>query len=72
MQFLLGVRAPISWLLLRQVVVTILIGMLLALPMNALFRRVLQGSMPEDPRLRRRLAYTTCGHSPLHRPSAGR
>jgi rod shape-determining protein MreD len=72
MQFLLGVRAPVSWLLLRQVVVTILIGMLLALPIYALVRRVVQGSLPEDPRRRRRRAYTTGGLSPLQRPSAGR
>jgi rod shape-determining protein MreD len=69
MQFLLGVRAPVSWLLLRQVVVTILIGMLLALPIYALVRRVVQGSLPEDPRRRRRRAYTTGGLSPLQRPS---
>jgi rod shape-determining protein MreD len=72
MQFLLGVRAPVSWLLLRQVVVTILIGMLLALPIHALVRRVVQSSLPEDPRRRRRRAYTTGGLSPLQRPSAGR
>jgi rod shape-determining protein MreD len=72
MQFMLGVRAPVSWLLLRQVVVTILIGTLLALPIYALVRRVVQGSLPEDPRRRRRRAYTTGGLSPLQRPSAGR
>lgn len=72
MQFLLGVQAPVSWLLLRQVVVTILLGSLLALPVYALVRRVVQGSLPEDPRRRRRRAYTTGGLSPLQRPSAGR
>jgi rod shape-determining protein MreD len=72
MQFMLGVRAPVSWLLLRQVVVTILIGTLLALPIYALVRRVVQGSLPDDPRRRRRRAYTTGGLSPLQRPSAGR
>lgn len=70
MQFLLGVQAPVSWLLLRQVVVTILAGMLLALPIYALVRRIVQGSLPQDPRRRRRRAYTTGGLSPLHRPSA--
>jgi rod shape-determining protein MreD len=69
MQFMLGVRAPVSWLLLRQVVVTILIGSLLALPIYTLVRRVVQGSLPEDPRRRRRRAYTTGGLSPLQRPS---
>jgi rod shape-determining protein MreD len=72
MQFLLGVQAPVSWLLLRQVVVTILLGTVLALPVYALVRRVVQGSLPEDPRRRRRRAYTTGGLSPLHRPSANR
>jgi rod shape-determining protein MreD len=72
MQFMLGVRAPVSWLLLRQVVVTILIGTLLALPIYALVRRVVRGSLPDDPRRRRRRAYTTGGLSPLQRPSAGR
>ncbi len=72
MQFLLGVQAPVSWLLLRQVVVTSLLGTLLALPVYALVRRVVQGSLPEDPRRRRRRAYTTGGLSPLQRPSAQR
>lgn len=72
MQYLLGVRAPVSWLLLRQLVVTILLGSLLALPVYALVRRVVQGSLPQDPRRRRRRAYTTGGLSPLQRPSAGR
>ncbi len=70
MQFLLGVQAPVSWLLLRQVVITILAGALLALPFYALVRRIVQGSLPEDPRRRRRRAYTTGGLSPLQRPSA--
>lgn len=73
MQFLLGVRAPVSWLLLRQVVVTVLIGALLAGPVYGLVRRVVQGSLPDDAqRRRRRRAYTTGGLSPLQRPSAGR
>jgi rod shape-determining protein MreD len=72
MQFLLGVNAPVSWLLLRQVVVTILLGALLALPVYALVRRIVQGSLPDDPRRRRRRAYTTGGLSPLSRPSQGR
>jgi rod shape-determining protein MreD len=67
MQFLLGVQAPVSLLLLRQIVVTILVNSLLALPVYALVRRVVQGSLPEDPRRRRRRAYTTGGLSPLSR-----
>ncbi len=70
MQFLLGVQAPVSWLLLRQIVVTILAGTLLALPIYALVRRAIRGSLPDDPRRRRRRAYTTGGLSPLQRPSA--
>ena len=74
MQFLLADEAPVSWLLLRQIVVTILLGALLALPVHALVRRVVQGSLPDDPgrRRRRRRAYTTGGLSPLTRPSANR
>lgn len=70
MQFLLGVEAPVSWLLLRQIVVTILVNTLLALPVYALVRRIMRGSLPDDPRRRRRRAYTTGGLSPLQRPSA--
>jgi cell shape-determining protein MreD len=70
MQFLLGVHAPVSLLLLRQIVVTILAGALFALPVYALVRRVLRGALPEDPRRRRRRAYMTGGLSPLQRPSA--
>jgi rod shape-determining protein MreD len=70
LQFLLGVHAPVSLLLLRQIVVTILVNALLALPVYALVRRMVQGSLPDDPRRRRRRAYTTGGLSPLQRPSA--
>ncbi|MDO8213931.1 hypothetical protein [Conexibacter sp. CPCC 206217] len=72
MQFLLGTQAPVSWLLLRLVVVTILLGALFALPVYALVRRIVQGSLPDDPRRRRRRAYTTGGLSPLSRPSQSR
>jgi rod shape-determining protein MreD len=70
LQFLLGAKAPVSLLLVRQIVVAILLGALLALPVHALVRRVVQGALPEDPRRRRRRAYTTGGLSPLQRPSA--
>ncbi|MBB4663809.1 rod shape-determining protein MreD [Conexibacter arvalis] len=72
MQFLLGIEAPVSWLLLRQVVIAILLGALFALPVHALVRRVVSGALPDDPRRRRRRAYTTGGLSPLSRPSEGR
>jgi rod shape-determining protein MreD len=68
-QFLLGVDAPVSLLLLQQIFITILINMLIALPVYALVRRVLGSSVPDDPRRRRRRAYTTGGLSPIQRPT---
>jgi rod shape-determining protein MreD len=68
-QFLLGVDAPVSLLLLQQIVVTVLVNTLIALPAYALVRRLLTAALPEDPRRRRRRAYTTGGLSPLQRPS---
>jgi hypothetical protein len=40
---------------------------LLALPVFALVRRLLLPFLPEDPRRRRRRAYTTGGLSPISR-----
>jgi hypothetical protein len=70
-QFLLGVDAPVSLLLVQQILITILINTLIALPVYALVRRVLGSAVPEDPRRRRRRAYTTGGLSPLKQPSEG-
>jgi rod shape-determining protein MreD len=70
-QFLLGVDAPVSLLLLQQILLTVLVNSLLALPVYALVRRALHPSLPEDPRRRRRRRYTTGGLSPLKRPSEG-
>jgi len=67
LQFLLGVDAPVSLLLLRQILVVIILGALLALPVHALMRRLLSPYLPDDPRRRRRRAYTTGGLSPLSR-----
>lgn len=67
LQFLLGVDAPVSWELLWEIVVTILINAALAIPVFALVRRWLTPALPEDPRRRRRRAYTTGGLSPLSR-----
>jgi len=67
MHFLLGVDAPVSWALLRDTLTTLVINTLLALPVYALVRRWLLPSLPEDPRRRRRRAYTTGGLSPLSR-----
>ena len=67
MQFLLGTDVPISILLIRDVLLGIVLGTLLALPIHALVRRVLLPFLPDDPRRRRRRAYTTGGLSPLSR-----
>jgi rod shape-determining protein MreD len=67
MEFLLGVDAPVSLELLRQIVLGILLNTVLALPMWAIVRRSLEGGLPDDPRRRRRRAYTTGGLSPLSR-----
>ncbi|HEY8304816.1 MAG TPA: rod shape-determining protein MreD [Solirubrobacteraceae bacterium] len=66
-EFLLGVDAPVSFELLREIVVGVLLDTVVALPMWALVRRCLIGGLPEDPRRRRRRAYTTGGLSPLSR-----
>jgi rod shape-determining protein MreD len=68
-QFLLGVDSPVSFLLAQQVLITVLVNSLIALPVYALVRRVIQPALPDDPRRRRRRAYTTGGLSPLQSPS---
>ncbi len=68
-QFLLGVEAPVSWLLLQQIFVTVLVNTLLSLPVYALVHRIITPALPDDPRRRRRRAYTTGGLSPLQSPS---
>lgn len=72
-EFLLGVDAPVSLELLREIVIGVLVDTAVALPTWALVRRCLIGGLPEDPRRRRRRAYTTGGLSPLSRSrGAGR
>ena len=44
-------------------------GIGMALPIYALVRRLIRPALPDDPRRRRRRAYTTGGLSPLQRPS---
>ena len=68
-QFLLGVDAPVSVLLAQQIFVTILVNTLISLPVYALVRRIINPALPDDPRRRRRRAYTTGGLSPLQSPS---
>ena len=67
MQFLLGAEAAVSFELIRQLVVATLVSTLLALPVYAGVRRGLLPALPDDPRRRRRRAYTTGGLSPLSR-----
>ncbi|MFI4984962.1 MAG: rod shape-determining protein MreD [Solirubrobacterales bacterium] len=67
-EFLLGVDAPVSVDLVRQIVLGVLVNTVVALPTWAVVRRSLEGGLPEDPRRRRRRrAYTTGGLSPLSR-----
>ncbi|MDQ6607410.1 MAG: rod shape-determining protein MreD [Actinomycetota bacterium] len=68
-QFLLGVDSPVSLLLLQQIFISVLVNSLIALPVYALVRRLIKPVLPDDPRRRRRRAYTTGGLSPLSRPS---
>jgi rod shape-determining protein MreD len=68
-QFLLGVSSPVSALLLQQIFVQVLVNTLIALPVYAFVRRLIQPVLPQDPRRRRRRAYTTGGLSPLQHPS---
>jgi hypothetical protein len=67
MEIALGVDAPVSLELLRQIVVGVALDAVVALPVWALVHRWLAPSLPEDPRQRRRSrrAYTTGGLSPL-------
>jgi rod shape-determining protein MreD len=67
MNFMLGIDAPVSFLLLRVILATIVLNAIIALPVFGLVRRWLTPALPEDPRRRRRRAYTTGGLSPLSR-----
>jgi rod shape-determining protein MreD len=58
-QFLLGVEAPLGGALLRQILATVILNTLVALPLYALVRAWLTPSLPRDPRRRRRPASTT-------------
>jgi rod shape-determining protein MreD len=68
-QFLLGVETPVSLELVRQIVSTVLINTLLALPVHALVRRALGSSLPDEGRRRRRRRRPPRpGYSPLIQP----
>ena len=66
-QFLLGVEAPVSFLLAREILATVLLNGVIATPVYAIVRWMLRPALPDDPRRRRRRAYTTGGLSPLSR-----
>lgn len=67
-EFLLGVDAPVSLLLLRQIVLGVVVDAIAAMPFWVIVRRALRPSLPQDPRRRRsRRAYSTGGLSPLSR-----
>lgn len=67
MRFLLGRDVPLDLALVWEIVMAVALGALLATPVHALVRRWLLPVLPEDPRRRRRRAYTTGGLSPLSR-----
>ena len=67
LQFLLGVKAPVSLLLLRDTLMIVLLNTMIALPVYVVVHRLLATFLPDDPRRRRRRAYTTGGLSPLTR-----
>jgi rod shape-determining protein MreD len=67
LEFSLGVTSPISLVLVRDILLTIALNSVIAVPVYALVRRWLIPALPEDPRRRRRRAYTTGGLSPLSR-----
>jgi rod shape-determining protein MreD len=67
LNFMLGINAPVSFLLLRVILATIVFNAIIALPVFGIVRRWLSPALPDDPRRRRRRAYTTGGLSPLSR-----
>jgi rod shape-determining protein MreD len=67
MQFLLGVDAPVSFMLVKEIVATALLNALIALPVFAFVRRWLLPALPDERQRRRRRAYSTGGLSPLSR-----
>ncbi|HVS28069.1 MAG TPA: rod shape-determining protein MreD [Solirubrobacteraceae bacterium] len=67
MLFLLGAKAPDGLSLLRQILLTVIVNVVLAIPIYAGVRRLLEPLLPYDPRRRRRRAYTTGGLSPISR-----
>jgi rod shape-determining protein MreD len=65
-QLMLGVDAPVSILVIRDILAVTLVGAILALPVHALAARAAgRGSGRAGARTRRRRAYATGGLSPL-------
>ena len=65
--FLLGQPVPFGWALLWDLLGTVAVNAAIAIPVFLVVRRCLIAALPEDPRRRRRRAYTTGGLSPLSR-----
>jgi hypothetical protein len=66
--FVLGVDAPVSALLAWEVIVSVAINAVVAIPTFAVVRRVIAPVLPDGQRgRRRRRAYTTGGLSPIGR-----
>lgn len=68
-QFLLGVDAPVSLLLVEQIILQVLVNTLIALPVYEIVRRLLYRALPRGPRRARQRVYTGAGLSPLSRAS---
>jgi hypothetical protein len=64
---LLGQQVPFGWALLWELLGTVAFNAVIAIPVYLIVRRCLLAALPEDPRRRRRRAYTTGGLSPLSR-----
>jgi rod shape-determining protein MreD len=71
-QFLLGIDAPVSFLLVRQMLAVTLLGGLLSLPVYRLVLRLVASRLPDDPRRRSRRRAPTGGLSPLSSSSPSR
>jgi len=71
-QFLLGIEAPVSFLLVRQMLAVTLLGALLSLPTYRLVLRILASSLPGDPRRRQRQRVPSGALSPLSSSSRSR
>ena len=67
LEITLGATSPVGLRLVRDILLAIALNSLIAVPVYSIVRRWLIPALPEDPRRRRRRAYTTGGLSPLSR-----